>query len=131
MSSDYNNNLVNQLQSFPLINPSSLDKLKKSTASNPQYLIEIFKSFVEDSDELINEMKQALNNKDYEQYYNAVHSLKGLAGTIGFTRMFHLLKIMDAHNKDEKFDESANNLETLQYFFTEISEYLNQHFFKA
>ncbi len=131
MNSDYNSNLVNQLQSFPLINPSSLDKLKKSTASNPQYLIEIFKSFVEDSDELINEMKHALNNKDYDQYYNAVHSLKGLAGTIGFTRMFHLLKIMDAHNKDEKFDESANYLEALQFFFTEINDYLNQHFFQA
>jgi HPt (histidine-containing phosphotransfer) domain-containing protein len=128
---DFINNsdiILNHLSSFPLINTVNLEKLKKSTINNPEYLIDIFKSFVEDSSELLEEMEKGYSEQHYDNYYNAVHSLKGLAGTIGFSRMFQLLKIMDAHNKEEMFDESASFLPPLNEMFLEIVSYLKSEF---
>jgi HPt (histidine-containing phosphotransfer) domain-containing protein len=121
-------NLNAELDIYPVINVTNLEKLKKSTQSNPEYLIEIFISFVDDSLELISEMETGLTENNFEMYYDAVHALKGLAGTIGFSRMFQLLKIMDSHNKEENFELSANYIAPLKRILDDIKLFLNKEF---
>jgi HPt (histidine-containing phosphotransfer) domain-containing protein len=120
--------IVKELEYYPLINPANLEKLQKSTASNPEYLLDIFRSFIDDTSELMEEIQTSLAERNFSGYYSAVHSLKGLAGTIGFSRMFFLLKVMDAHNKEEHFDQSATYLPLLKTLFNEIKDYLKKDF---
>lgn len=110
---------LDELKNLPQINDANLNKLRKSTASNPELLKEIFESFIDESKELIGEIKTSIENNDHDLYYTAVHSLKGLSVTIGCTRMFHLLKIMDSLNKENQYDESQSCYKYLEEVFSE------------
>ncbi|MFN3555420.1 MAG: Hpt domain-containing protein [Bacteroidales bacterium] len=120
---DYSN--PTQLLAFPQINPESLEKLRISTATQPQLLKDIFNSYVMDSRELLQEMREHSANGNMTGFYAAVHSLKGLAGTIGCTRMFQLLKWMDSLNKEEHFADSAAKLEDLEQIFLDLEREVN------
>lgn len=105
---------------YPQINADSLGKLVKSTASNPQLLKDIFISYIDDSRELIEEMKTSIDENTPDHYFAAVHSLKGLAGTIGCTRMFQLLKHMDACKYENQFGLSTAYVKLLSEIFEEL-----------
>lgn len=113
---------MNRFKEYPLINASTLSMLKKNTADNPEFLTELFQSFIEDSQELIDELQQTADENKIDDFYIAVHTLKGLSGTIGCSRMFELLKHMDTLNKEKNFSDSMAYLEMLNGIFKETSE---------
>jgi len=117
-----------QLYDLPLINPSNLERFINSTKNNPAYLLEIFESFLDDSKELLHTIEISNKTGDLEQYFNSVHSLKGLAGTMGFSRLFSLLKAMDTHNKENSFDESSKFIPLLKKLLQDIEVYINSEF---
>ena len=106
---------------FPVFNEKTMAMLRKSTASNPLYLNELFENFIEDANELIVEMDKASTEDEFEIYYNSVHTLKGLCGTIGCSRMFEMLKVMDSLNKEKNFDQSKEHLSELRNIFEETT----------
>jgi HPt (histidine-containing phosphotransfer) domain-containing protein len=113
---------MNRFREYPLINAPTLSMLKKNTADNPEFLKELFQSFIDDSQELIDELQRTAENEDIDDFYIAVHTLKGLSGTIGCSRMFELLKLMDTLNKEKNFTGSMAHLEMLHIMFQETSE---------
>jgi len=117
-----------QLQNLPLINPSNLEKLRNSTINNPEYLVEIFESFLEDSKELLHNIEICNATSNYKLYFESVHSLKGLAGTLGFSQLFALLKAMDAHNKENSIDESIKFIPLLKELLLNIEDFINSEF---
>lgn len=119
-----------ELDAHPLVNLENLETLRAKTANQPEFLLEIFRSYVEESQELIGEMQEAFQDNESDRYYQAVHSLKGLAGTLGIPRMFQLLKWMDALNKEQHFQDSAAELPRLQNIFDETSGYIRQEILK-
>ncbi|MFP4287647.1 MAG: Hpt domain-containing protein [Bacteroidota bacterium] len=108
------------LNKIPHINPDTLQKLKSSTAKNPDFLKEIFQSYISDTEDLILEIEVSTEKNDFDTYYTAVHTLKGLSGTIGCSRIFNLLKIMDKLNKEHDFSESKQLVADLQNMFQEL-----------
>ncbi len=118
-----------QFDQYPFINPTTFSMLKKSTASNPVFLAELFHSFIDDSQELLSELESCVQDKNFDQYYTAVHTLKGLCGTIGCTRMFEVLKQMDSLNKEKEFQNSMKYLENLKNVFDQTSEVINVEVF--
>jgi HPt (histidine-containing phosphotransfer) domain-containing protein len=117
---------LDELINLPHINEVNLHKLQKSTAGNPQLLKEIFQSFIDESRELIVEIKAGIEKNDHALYYNAVHSLKGLAATIGCTRLFHLLKIMDSLNKENQYSESQRCYNHLEVVFSDTETLIKE-----
>ena len=131
------NNTVNtyediniQLQNLPLINPSNLEKLRNSTINNPEYLVEIFESFLDDSKELLQSIEDSAATSNFSEYFTSVHSLKGLAGTLGFSKLFCALKAMDSHNKEKSFGTSVNYIPLLKTLLLNIEEYLQSEFIR-
>ncbi len=120
---------MNQFDQYPFLNPTTLAMLKKSTASNPALLADLFRSFIDDSEELLSELDKSTEERDFDAFYTAIHTLKGLCGTIGCTRMFEVLKIMDGLNKEKDFENSNNYLVQLKTVFAETSEAINTEVF--
>jgi len=114
------------LAEYPVINQKNLEKLRNNTVNNPQLLKEIFQSFLEESSSLINDIKSAIEKQNHDLYYTAVHSLKGLSGTIGCSRMFELLKMMDALNKENQYNRSQDYYQQLQITFSETADEINK-----
>lgn len=120
---------MNQFEQYPFLNPTTFAMLKKSTAAKPEFLAELFQSFIDDSKELMLELDNCNTEKKFEAYYTAIHTLKGLCGTIGCTRMFEVLKTMDNLNKGNDFEDSMRYLEILKIVFAETSEAINAEVF--
>lgn len=120
---------IEETGNFPQINPKTLENLRRSTANNPAMLKEIFQSFIEDSEDLMQEINDALNSNNNQMYASAVHSLKGLSGTIGCTRMFEILKLMDLLNKEAQFEESRKGLDILTANFRELEQIIESEIF--
>ncbi len=108
------------LNKIPHINPDTLQKLRSSTAKNPEFLKEIFQSFIDDTEVLIQEIETSVEEDDFDTYYTAIHTLKGLSGTIGCSRIFNLLKIMDSLNKEQDFSKSKQLVGDLRNMFGEL-----------
>lgn len=120
---------MEQLNTFPFINQNSLQTLIKNAGGNQELVNEIFQSFIEDTAELIEQIEQSSKQNNTNDYYAAVHTLKGLSGTIGCTRMFELLKIMDSLNKESDFDSSADFLPKLNEVFDHTCQAIKKEVF--
>jgi HPt (histidine-containing phosphotransfer) domain-containing protein len=114
------------LQNFPLLNPATIDMLKKNTRNDPEFLTELFESFIEDSRELFDELYRTAEANLHTEYFESVHTFKGLCGTIGCSRMFELLKVMDLLNKQNDFSQSTRHLPELMDVFNETREEINK-----
>lgn len=122
---------MTQFEQYPFLNPTTFAMLKKSTASKPEFLAELFQSFIDDSEELLLELDKCTIEKQFEAYYTAIHTLKGLCGTIGCTRMFEVLKTMDKLNKGNEFEDSMSYLAQLKTVFAETSEAIKLEVFST
>lgn len=117
---------MDQFNEHPFINPATLAMLRKSTANNPEFLTDLYQCFIDDSLELITELKQTAADNNQEDYFAAVHTLKGLSGTIGCSRMFEMLKVMDSLNKEKNFNHSLSYLPQLDIVFSETSDAIRE-----
>jgi len=117
---------MDQWNQFPILNPTTLAMLRRSTINKPEFLSELFQSFIDDSRELIDELEKNIEENEFEKYYTAVHTLKGLCGTIGCTRMFEVLKTMDSLNKEKNFQKSGAFLIELENTYTETLFIINK-----
>ncbi len=122
---------MTHFEQYPFLNPTTFAMLKKSTAAKPAFLAELFHSFIDDSEELMLELDRCAAEKNFDAYYTAIHTLKGLCGTIGCTRMFEVLKTMDSLNKGNEFDVSMDYLSQLKIVFAETSETIEAEVFST
>jgi HPt (histidine-containing phosphotransfer) domain-containing protein len=113
------------LENHPILNPSTLAMLKRNTLNDPGFLIDLFESFIEDTKELLEELHKSAEENQVQEYFETVHTLKGLCGTIGCSRMFELLKVMDTLNKQNEFDQSAQHLPQLELVFDDTRQVIN------
>jgi HPt (histidine-containing phosphotransfer) domain-containing protein len=117
---------MDPINQYPILNPSTLAMLRRSTINKPEFLKELFQSFMDDSRELIDELGKNLGDDQFENYYTSVHTLKGLCGTIGCTRMFEVLKTMDSLNKEKNFQESKSFLNALENTYADTCITINK-----
>lgn len=71
----------------PLLDGDVLDSLT-AIASDDHFIPRLIQGFIADADDLIRNMERALSQKDYSEYRDLAHALKGSAGNIGATRLF-------------------------------------------
>jgi HPt (histidine-containing phosphotransfer) domain-containing protein len=114
------------IDEHPILNPTTFEMLKKNTMNDPSFLVDLFQSFIDDSNELLEELQRTAEENQVIEYFNAVHTFKGLCGTIGCSRMFELLKIMDTLNKQNEFSQSRQHLDQLQLVFNDTREVIDR-----
>ncbi len=121
--------VMNDFEKYPLLNDSTLLMLKKNTRQNPEVLVQLFKSFIADSQELIKALNSEEQIDNFSSFYTSVHTLKGLCGTIGCTRMFAVLRLMDSLNKEKEFKKSKTYLEHLDVVFSQTNSVIETEIF--
>lgn len=121
-----NSNEIPDFSEFPVFNPKNMEKLRFQTRNKPELLKEIVDSFIEESYEITEEIKDYIDSSNIEMLSRAVHTLKGLSGTIGASRFYQLLSFIDACHKendfsfkDELYTLFDNNLKQLKNYFEE------------
>jgi HPt (histidine-containing phosphotransfer) domain-containing protein len=119
-------NEIPDFSEFPVFNPNNMEKLRFQTRNKPELLKEIVDSFIEESYEITEEIKDHINSRNIEMLSRSVHTLKGLAGTIGASRFYQILSYIDACHKENNFSFKDdlytlfdNNLKQLNIYFQE------------
>ncbi|MFW5793251.1 MAG: Hpt domain-containing protein [Bacteroidota bacterium] len=109
---------------FPVFNPQNMEKLRSQTSGRPELLQEIIESFLEESFEIVDEINKHSAENNLEMLARSVHTLKGLAGTIGASRLYQILSHVDACHKSNSFlfkdslsETFEKNLQNLKLYF--------------
>jgi len=121
----HKNGLINDFNSFPQLNPKNIETLRRQTQNAPGLFSELFTSFIEDCNELIAQISDSIVSKDYKKLSEAIHTIKGLSGTIGASRMYEITSFIDKSNKSNDFTTAVDLYPTLNQCFVELREYIN------
>ena len=71
------------------------------------------------NDTSFQELKEALENEDYETAFRASHTLKGVASNLGFTKIFDAGSRLTEELRDGKKPENDNNFVELSAAYEE------------
>lgn len=115
-------------EKFDMLNNDSVEKFKSLTEDNPEVLQEIMSSFIEESNTLIKDIEDSIEDSEMDKFRANVHSFKGLLATIGATRLFEISKHIDHNNKQENFDVARKYFPLLKSTYLELEQIIKDEF---
>lgn len=117
-----------KINEMPVLNTVTFANLQKQTRDQPQILHEIFMSFFEDVNEMISGLTIAINNQDFHNYKATLHTLKGLSGTIGATRMHEVTTFLYTQARNDDFSYASAGIPLLHQSIMDLEEELEGKF---
>lgn len=121
---------MSKYEEYPVLDQNTVDVIFEQAAGNHEIIHEIFQSFVEDTDELTEDVKNHLENNEHEKLRVAVHTIKGLCGTIGASQMHALTKEIDALIKESQYDKAKEQTPLLFSTYKKLREKINKDVLK-
>jgi len=99
-----------------LINVSTIEKIKTLSKNNQEYLASLYLSFEEDVEKLIADAQASIQAQDKAQLARHIHTLKGLAGTIGASALHSIVSefYIKLKNNDLENESQENLLAVIQ-----------------
>ncbi len=104
-----------------IINRTVVEQIKTLAQGNEKYVNHLFESFYADSENLLHTSEQALENQDFVELQKSIHTLKGLAGTIGATRLFEQSKVIHDELKAQNHEKLAENIQNLRQVYEQTA----------
>ncbi|GEM_PF-2979634 len=105
--------------SIALVNQNVINQIKVLAQGNEEYVKHLFNSFYTDAEELLNDCQTSFNTKNWVKLQKRIHTLKGLSGTIGASKLFELSKVVNDELKAKNFENIAQNIEKLHLTYEE------------
>ena len=97
---------------------TKLDYLYEMGGEDVSFIIEMIDLFLAQSDEVINEINQQVQNKDIEGLKRTLHKLKSTANLFQITDLIEVILAFELNNKEPQ------NEDTLSVMMNEIIEIL-------
>lgn len=107
---------------IPLLNTETIDQIKSFSTDNSM-IVELFTSFIDDSDILVKKIHSHTKNLD-EDLQSQVHTLKGVAGTIGASRLHEICKLFDNNLRQGNNDLNIELADKLEDCYSELKSYI-------
>jgi HPt (histidine-containing phosphotransfer) domain-containing protein len=110
------------------LNKETIDGILELTGGDNSILVELFKSFLEDTKELSEGMKTAANTSDWDKLKFDVHTLKGLCGTIGANPLFEVCKVLNEDVKDGKYEQILPLVNEVEKNYKDLVRYITSNY---
>lgn len=114
---------------IPDIPGLSIANALKSMNNKRQLYLNVLEKFYHNNQNIVFEVKDAIDKQDYDTARRLIHTLKGVSGSIGADALHALTKVVESSilNKDkEKFEHEINKLEVeIKALFESISSKLD------
>lgn len=126
-----NNNMETNynFESFALINEQTIETIKKQAKGDMGFIQMLFESYLTDANELIEQIQNTLNNNNFQELKVAVHTFKGLSGTIGASQVHEIAKEIDKNLKTDHNEEAVKLLPMLQDKIVILTDYIKKMYF--
>ncbi len=105
--------------------PIDLDFLRGIIDNDLEFEKELFAIFVENANQNIAKMQDAVNNSDGNSWYMASHAFKGSSASIGAFNLSKILEYAQNHQK-ETFDEKIKILDQVKNEFQTVSDFIHK-----
>jgi HPt (histidine-containing phosphotransfer) domain-containing protein len=120
--------LNNSISGLAVINASTLNMLEQCIGKLA--LAEIIDSYLQDSEQAIAKMRQALEQLDFAKVSFENHAFKGGCGTFGADRLVAICKELNVLCKSNSQASQVENIDIvmkqLELELTKVSEFLRQ-----
>jgi histidine phosphotransfer protein HptB len=103
------------------IDVNTFNSLKENTGA--EFISELIDTFLEDTPDLIAQMRKALVKKDAESFRRAAHSIKSNAATFGASQLAALARELESMGRENNL-EIGNRLEVLEEAFQKAKSQL-------
>jgi HPt (histidine-containing phosphotransfer) domain-containing protein len=103
------------------IDVNTFNSLKENTGA--EFISELIDTFLEDTPDLIAQMRKALVKKDVESFRRAAHSIKSNAATFGASQLAALARELESMGRENNL-EIGNRLEVLEEAFQKAKSQL-------
>ena len=104
--------------SEPVIDQSTFDSLKEIGGAD--FINELIDTFLEDAPHMLDELGQALAEKNAEQFRRTAHSLKSNGNTFGALGFADLAKELEFLGRDNRLDEVGDKFEILSTEYAKV-----------
>ncbi|KXK11431.1 MAG: putative two-component response regulator [Chloroflexi bacterium OLB14] len=106
-----------------IIDINTFNVLKEST--DAEFIQELINTFLEDAPNQIEQMKNALTQKDAELFTRAAHTVKSNAATFGATELANLARELESMGRENNL-EIGNKLQVMQEAFYQVKNQLEE-----
>lgn len=97
----------------PVIDTTMIEDLRELSQSD-SFVAELLHDYIADSRELMDSVDDAVRNRDYQAFRDAVHSLRSTAANVGATAIYDLCMPWHAKGRDEFMDQGDGYLAQLR-----------------
>lgn len=82
----------------------NFEEMAASIGLKPKHIPVLVMSFTEESKTIMQELRKAIDEKNYPEIQHHAHSIKGSAGNLKFTELYDMAKEMEFAGKDANAD---------------------------
>ncbi|SDK42030.1 PAS domain S-box-containing protein [Catalinimonas alkaloidigena] len=118
--------LVNSKQ---VLNRTIIEQIKQYAGNDLGAIQEVINSFINDGKALVLSLKQAWRKGQIAEVQMAVHTLKGLCGTLGAEQMHELTNALNQHLIQERFENVGELQEQIGPAWAQLTQELRKYMY--
>lgn len=107
-------------ENIEMIDDSTMAMLNEYAQGSPEIVQDIIDSFEPEASVLIKDMNKALQLEDSEMLRKAIHSLAGISGSIGATRLKKISTDLENEIKSGNPESAMDKASTIFHVFDEL-----------
>jgi HPt (histidine-containing phosphotransfer) domain-containing protein len=107
-------------QNTEVLDLSALDRLRKMTGGDEEFLSELIQTFLESAPQEIARMRQALENQNAELLCLAAHSLKANGAEFGAHKLQQMCQHLEEMGKQKVLEGAAQQLSEIEAEYTRV-----------
>jgi HPt (histidine-containing phosphotransfer) domain-containing protein len=111
-----------------ILNPSAIQVLQDTSSPDSAMMQMLFTSFLEDMEDLMLQLKKGISEDKLHDVMIAVHTIKGLSGTIGASKVFQLAKVIDQSLKEQNWNKTLSLMPELQEKYNELRSHIEEKY---
>lgn len=118
-----------QQKGILLLQETDIDGTLRRLGGSEEFYAVCLKAFL--ADETMRELNSAVSSADWESAFTAAHSLKGVAGNMGFVPLFHAAGQLVVAIRNGCLNEIPGYLHEVHIYYHRVIEAITQYFSAA
>ena len=97
----------------------NLDKVKELAEGDEDFVQSVIGVFVEETPDDLNDLKEAVQNKIFDNIYQSAHKIKSNVALFSMDEAKDLILKIEAEAKGEK------NIDNIEHYFSQVEDIIN------
>ncbi len=114
------------IKQIEILNQTSITKLLSLVKNNKNKFDILLNSFDEDMLDLLSSANQTVDNEDNKELISIIHTIKGIAGTLGTALLYEFIKDFYTQLHEGNFVANNENLVQIKLLYQQASEELHK-----